>query len=42
MRFPKPYIRRLANIYPIDLTTILFAVTVNAYSVCNGASPTGT
>jgi hypothetical protein len=42
MRFSKPYICRLPDAYPIDLTPILCAVTVDAYIVCNGASPTGT
>ena len=41
MRFPKPYIGRPSDIYPIDLAMILFAMTVDAYIVCNGASPTG-
>jgi hypothetical protein len=41
MGFPKPYIPRPTNFYPLDLTTILSAVTVDAYTVCNAASPTG-
>ena len=42
VRFPKPYICRPAYVYPIDLAIILSAVTADAYTVCNGASPTGT
>jgi hypothetical protein len=42
VRFPKPYTGRLANVYLFDLTMILSAVTADAYTVCNGASPTGT
>ena len=42
MRFTNPYICTPANVYPIDLTMILSAVTVDAYSECNGAAPTGT
>ena len=42
MRFPNPYILRSSNLYAIDFTTIFSVVTVDAYTVCNAASPTGT
>ena len=41
MRFPNTYICGPASIYPIEPATILSAVTVDAYTVCNGTSPTG-